>query len=567
MRSTALVTLLACVLAIAGCGDGGGGDHGTAGAGHGATRQSDVPAAKRIDLVFPYGSEKKHWLKEVTEAFNASHTKIGNGKIIHVQAIPMGSGETMRQILDEHTKAHLWSPASGAFVKLGNAESETRLGKPLVGKTRELVLSPVVIAMWKPMAKALGWGTKPVGWSDILELTRHQDGWAALGQPQWGRFKFGHTHPKYSNSGLISLFAEVYAATGKTSKLTLEDVEKPETGKFLEEIEHAVVHYGSSTGFFGRKLFGNGPRYLSAAVLYENMVIESYDRRKHPDLPFPVVAIYPKEGTFWSDHPVGVVDRPWVTDAHREAAEIYIEYLLEKEQQQAAMRYGFRPANIEIELAAPLDTAHGIDPNEPKTTLEVPSVPVMDAILKLWRKHKKHANIVLVLDTSGSMKGQPMARAREGARALIDLLGPEDRLSFLPFSSRARWVLKDQEMRVGRNRAQTAVGSLYAEGGTALYDAILAAQEHLRQNPTPDRISAIVVLTDGEDRNSRTSLRQLLDRVRADEEAGVKVFTIGYGKGANEKVLEGIADATQAKFYRGTTQNIREVFKEISTFF
>jgi Ca-activated chloride channel family protein len=105
------------------------------------------------------------------------------------------------------------------------------------------------------------------------------------------------------------------------------------------------------------------------------------------------------------------------------------------------------------------------------------------------------------------------------------------------------------------------------EGGTALYDAILAAQEHLRQNPTPDRISAIVVLTDGEDRNSRTSLRQLLDRVRADEEAGVKVFTIGYGKGANEKVLEGIADATQAKFYRGTTQNIREVFKEISTFF
>ena len=78
----------------------------------------------------------------------------------------------------------------------------------------------------------------------------------------------------------------------------------------LEEIEKAVVHYGSSTGFFGKTLYKNGMAYLSAAVLYENMVIESYDKAK-PEK--PLVAIYPKEGTFWSDHPVGVVDAAWVT--------------------------------------------------------------------------------------------------------------------------------------------------------------------------------------------------------------------------------------------------------------
>jgi Ca-activated chloride channel family protein len=43
-----------------------------------------------------------------------------------------------------------------------------------------------------------------------------------------------------------------------------------------------------------------------------------------PDLPFPVVAIYQKEGTFWSDHPAGVVERDWVTPEHREAAKIHI---------------------------------------------------------------------------------------------------------------------------------------------------------------------------------------------------------------------------------------------------
>jgi len=60
-------------------------------------------------------------------------------------------------------------------------------------------------------------------------------------------------------------------------------------------IENSVVHYGSSTGFFGRKMFANGPQYLSAAVLYESTVVESYAEQ---NMPFPVVAIYPKEGTF-----------------------------------------------------------------------------------------------------------------------------------------------------------------------------------------------------------------------------------------------------------------------------
>ena len=52
-------------------------------------------------------------------------------------------------------------------------------------------------------------------------------------------------------------------------------------------------------------------------MLYENKVTESYGQS---NLAFPVVAIYPKEGTFGSDHPIGIVDRDWVTPEHRDAA-------------------------------------------------------------------------------------------------------------------------------------------------------------------------------------------------------------------------------------------------------
>src|SRR5215471_17508135 len=225
-----------------------------------------------IGIVFTYGSEKQSWIEDTTAAFNQANHRTAGGKRIQVQAVPMGSGEVVDEILSGARQPDLISPASAAFIKLGNADSRTKTGKDLVGPTQNLVLSPVVIAMWQPMAEALGWGKRPLGWADVVSLTSKPEGWAAYGHPEWGRYRYGHTHPRASNSGLISLLAEAYAGAGKMSALTLDDVRRPETARFIEGAEQAIVHYGSSTGFFGRKMFANGPGYLSAAVLYESMV-------------------------------------------------------------------------------------------------------------------------------------------------------------------------------------------------------------------------------------------------------------------------------------------------------
>ncbi len=336
------------------------------------------------------------------------------------------------------------------------------------------------------MAEAIGWGKKPVGRAEIFALSRAPGGWADYGKPQWGRFKFGHTHPQYSNSGLISIFAETYAGAGKVAGLQLEDLQKKEVSDFMGEIERSVVHYGTSTGFFGKKMFDNGPEYLSAAVLYENMAIEANSGKCN--LPFPIVAIYPKEGTFWSDHPAGIVEREWVTPEQRDAAKIYLKYLLEKPQQERALAYGFRPSNPEIALGAPFDAAHGVDPKEPQTTLEVPSVEVMNGIEKMWETHKKHAHIVLVVDVSGSMReDNRLTRARIGAQKLIDILHDEDDLSLLAFDSRLMWADRGVALKTGRQRLRDTIGSLIPGGETALYDAVDAAREHLEKNPQPEK--------------------------------------------------------------------------------
>jgi Ca-activated chloride channel family protein len=531
--------------------------------------ESSSFSGDKLELTFTYGSEKEKWINEVTAEFNRADHRTSSGKRIHVSAIPMGSGEAIDEVMEGRRQPHLISPASAAFIKLGNAQSQSKYGKDLIASTDNLVLSPVVIAMWKPMAEALGWGKRPIGWSDILALARNQKGWEAYGYPQWGRFKFGHTHPQFSNSGLISLFAEVYAGSGKTAGLTVADVNKPRTADFLSGIEKSVVHYGSSTGFFGRQMFSTGPQYLSAAVLYENMVTESYSQN---NLPFPVVAIYPKEGTFWSDHPIGIVEREWVTPEHREAAKTYIQYLLQRPQQEKAIAYGFRPGAVDVPLASPIDEAHGVDPKEPKTTLEVPSVPVMDAILTIWQQKKKAANVVLVMDTSGSMNdNQKIQNAREGAKQLVNLLSEGDRLSLLPFNNKITWASQNLLIKTGRGELSNTIDSLFAQGGTALYDSIDTAYQYLlaqNREQEADSILSIVVLTDGEDTESKMHLNELMDRIRFDGETHtIHVFTIAYGKDARKDILGQIADTTQAKSYEGTPENIVGVFKDISTFF
>jgi len=523
----------------------------------------------KLELVFTYGSEKEKWINDATADFNRGEHKTAAGKRIFIKTIPMGSGEAIDEVMEGRRQPDLISPASAAFIKLGNAQSQSKYGKDLIASTDNLVLSPVVIAMWKPMAEALGWGKKPIGWSDILALARSPKGWEEHGYPQWGSFKFGHTHPQFSNSGLISLFAEVYAASGKTAGLTQADVEKPHTAEFLAGIEKSVVHYGSSTGFFGRQMFSSGPQYLSAAVLYENMVIESYSQT---NLPFPVVAIYPKEGTFWSDHPVGIVERDWVTPERREAAKIYVQFLLQKPQQEKAITYGFRPGAVDVPLASPIDESHGVDPKEPKTTLEVPSVQVMDSILHLWQQKKKSANVVLVMDTSGSMNDdRKIQNAREGAKQLVTLLSDNDRLSLLPFNSKYAWASQNLPMKSGRDQLSRTIDSLFAQGGTALYDSIDAAYQYLSDQShegEADSILSVVVLTDGEDTESKMHLNDLMDHIRYDGETHkIHVFTIAYGKDARKDILANIADSTQAKSYEGTPENIVGVFKDISTFF
>ena len=146
MRHRHLFRVLLAALSLAGCGPGDSASKpGSGSAQPGASSPASTPdssAGGRIDLTFTYGSEKEDWIKEVTAAFNADPAKSSlRGKRIHVEAIPMGSGECIDEIIEGTRRVHLTSPASLAFIKLGNARWKAKSGKDLIESTENLVLS------------------------------------------------------------------------------------------------------------------------------------------------------------------------------------------------------------------------------------------------------------------------------------------------------------------------------------------------------------------------------------------------------------------------------------------
>ena len=526
-------------------------------------------AAKPLELVIAYGSEKKTWFEEEAKAFEATSPKTTSGRPIKVVAKAMGSGEAMSAIVSGAVKPTVFSPASQAYVALLNNAytAKTSRAKALAPPGEVIVLSPVVIAMWKPMAEALGWPGKPIGWADLLKVSADPKGWGAKGFPEWGRFKLGHTHPEFSNSGFLAVLAEAYAGAKKTRGLGAADLDAPATRKLLESIEGTVVHYGKSTGFFAEKMLQRGPQYISAAVLYENLVIESYASKTPPAQ--PLVAVYPKEGTFWSDHPYSILDAEWVGPEERQAAEAFLAFLKGKPQQQRALELGFRPGDASVAITSPIDAAHGVDAKQPQTLLEVPDAAVMEKLLSVWRDVKKGADVVFVFDKSGSMRGKPLDEAKRGAKSFFDNLTDGDEATLLFFDGKIYPAFGPLKLGGGgRAQLQQRLDGVTADGGTALYEAVGTAYALLRERAAknPMRTHAIVVMTDGNDENSKLTLPELKKQFPADE-ATIKVFTIAYGTEANPKALEEIAEAAKGSSVKGSVDTINQVYADMAAFF
>ena len=556
-RGQLLVVALAvaAVGAVAFVSRGGGSD-----GGGGASAPEGAVAIR-----FVFSPEKERLLEPLIERFNERGERAG-GRPVFVEGRAMSSGEAEEKIARGALEPVAWSPASSLWGRLLNFDGDRRY---VPERNPSIVRTPLVIAMWEPMARALGHPRRQLGFADVLRLAASRRGWSAYGKPQFGPFKLVHTNPDFSASGLSAVVAEYYAATGKKEGLSERDVTASPARARVREIERSIVHYGDTTLFIADQLRRKGPGYASAAAMEETTLLDfNRTRGSQPRL----VAIYPKEGTFHSDNPFVVLDAPWVSAQERAGAHAFQRFLAEEITPQRAAELGFRPAALDAEVPPPLTPANGVDPRQPRRLLDLPEPRVLNRVKAAWREDRKPANVVLVLDTSGSMNVENrLENAKEGLAAFLGEVSPNDRVGLDRFSDRIERVVPLRPVRENRSRLRSSLRELHAGGGAAVYDATADAVEAVAALRDRNRINAVVVLTDGEDTDSSLAVEQLVQRlsVEGEAEGRVRVFTIAYGAEAAgaEDALRRIAEASDGQAYTGTTADIRAVYRSISSFF
>jgi len=513
-----------------------------------------------VRVLFAYSPEKEKLLVPLIREFNRE-----DGRAF-VEGEVVSSGDAQTRIADGRYEPVVWSPASSLWGRLLNFDAD----RPLAAdENPSIVRTPLVIAMWRPFAEALGWPQEQIGFDTIIDLARSNQGFAEYGHPEFGRFKLVHTNPDFSTSGLEAVVAEYYAATGKREGLTEEDVVASKARRIVRDIERSIVHYGDTTLFIADQMRANGPGYASAVAMEEVTLLEfNRNRGSQP----PLVALYPPEGTFYSDNPFIVLDAPWVSAAERAAAGRFQDFLADRIDPARAAQSGFRPADLEQEPVAPVSEENGVDPTQPERVLGLPEPRVLDRIKRAWREDRKPANVLLVVDTSGSMADENrLERAKQGLDTFFEQVGRQDDLGLTIFSDRIQPLIAVGPFVENEQEIRDTVRNLIADGGTAVWDATAEGFEQVRAEADPDRISAVVVLTDGEDTDSGRSVEEVVETVRAqgDSSDQVRVFTIAYSAGAvgAAEGLAAIAEASGGQPYEGDTQDIESVYRSISSFF
>jgi Ca-activated chloride channel family protein len=166
------------------------------------------------------------------------------------------------------------------------------------------------------------------------------------------------------------------------------------------------------------------------------------------------------------------------------------------------------------------------------------------------RRHlRPPVNVALVIDRSGSMSGDKIAKAREAALEAVRRLGPDDIVALVAYDSHVQTVVPAQRVGDGR-RLEHAIRGLEAGGNTALHGGVTRGAAEVRRHMEDRRfVNRVILLSDGL-ANVGPSTPEDLGRLGSMLlREGISVTTIGLGLGFNEDLMTRLAQRSDGNTY------------------
>ena len=173
------------------------------------------------------------------------------------------------------------------------------------------------------------------------------------------------------------------------------------------------------------------------------------------------------------------------------------------------------------------------------TMLIAPSIATEEIVAK---------DVILVLDTSGSMDGEKLTQAQDAANYVISHLNPEDHFNIVSFSTDVRLFEDNLIAPAAAEQAAAYINRLAAVGGTNISTALLEAASLVAN----ERPTTIIFLTDGLATEGITDTGLLLNAVANELPANARIFAFGVGNDVDPNLLDSLTET-----HRGTTTYVR----------
>ena len=478
----------------------------------------------------------------------------------------------------ESTEAVLNGKADADLAWFANAKyllADTQ-GQARVKLQDKIMLSPIAVGVSESAAAKLGWNdpakASKITWKEITEAART------------GKLTYALSNPATSNQGFMALLGVVAAASQKTDGLTAADVDRSAISAFLKGYKLP----GDNSTYLSEKFIEQQGTYVNAFINYASWLLSLNQSGK---LREKLVLVYPHEGVSTADYPLMLLN-----DTRREDYQKVVAYLKSEPAQLWLARQTLRrPIVPEVAAkVAEIFPTQGMRVELPFSPDRALADGLIDAYLNEFRRPIAST---FVIDTSGSMERDGrraqlvkamhyIAGADNSLTGRIAKLTNRERLWLLPFSDRPGQIesfevpggsstAKGVQIQQDSEAKQQVLANvrLYADqlnmrGGTAIFDSIYTALQHMHQEKqkNPAYQYSVVAFTDGENNQGRT-----LDQFRRDYEQlpedakAIPVFMVLFGE-ANETQLRELVKLTGGRLFDARKTPLYTVFKDIRAY-
>ena len=460
-----------------------------------APEEQKAPAKpkSRVALQVVHGASVANLLGSRAAQFNMLGKTLGDGSVLSVELIHEPDVLAAQKIARGDHKVDGWLVGPASLVPY--VSSRIRGLGARQGECAPLFSSPVVLALRKGDVRFFSAGSDSFSWADLIEREKF-DPRAGEGGLKSVR-AISHEHPDISGVGLsalVQLALSVRAQPAADPWKTLAEFES-----LLSEYD---TDYGAARMAKATKRAGIAP----AVLTLEQQVVEYNQNPAYAAR--PLVALYPKEGSFFAEYQLCISDAAWVTPAKRVGLRMFSEFMQSGESARLAAHAGFRAS-----AAAPFPTdlnmaSLGVREDAPTPALIPPNNEFMTQLLAKWPETMRPAAVVYILDSSSNMFGEAFERVRAQLRRLIGLRRARDQVALVSLSFNPK---VEAPLAADSQAAIESLDRLSAMGGATILDGIRAAYKLLKAPEAQPYRKVIVLVSAGADSNSAASVEEVSD--------------------------------------------------------